>query len=120
MRDNPRRFDKPLIYYLSVAAMYPNIGDQGGDGENAEDLEKPIHEEIPLGHKNTGRSLASELIEQKRIIVEAGKVKFSHSLFNLFKRMGVIMRDHWSKYLIGSIAACGIFLLRYLFCPSIR
>lgn len=25
MRDNPRRLDKPLIYHLDVAAMYPNI-----------------------------------------------------------------------------------------------
>jgi DNA polymerase epsilon subunit 1 len=25
MRDNPNRFDKPLIYHLDVAAMYPNI-----------------------------------------------------------------------------------------------
>lgn len=25
MRDNPIRFDKPLIYHLDVAAMYPNI-----------------------------------------------------------------------------------------------
>lgn len=25
MRDNPLRFDKPLIYHLDVAAMYPNI-----------------------------------------------------------------------------------------------
>lgn len=25
MRDNPARFDKPLIYHLDVAAMYPNI-----------------------------------------------------------------------------------------------
>jgi DNA polymerase epsilon subunit 1 len=25
MRDNPRRTDKPLIYHLDVAAMYPNI-----------------------------------------------------------------------------------------------
>ncbi|WVN90957.1 DNA polymerase epsilon catalytic subunit A [Cryptococcus depauperatus CBS 7841] len=25
MRDNPSRFDKPLIYHLDVAAMYPNI-----------------------------------------------------------------------------------------------
>ncbi|KXN82929.1 DNA polymerase epsilon catalytic subunit A [Leucoagaricus sp. SymC.cos] len=25
MRDNPRRVDKPLIYHLDVAAMYPNI-----------------------------------------------------------------------------------------------
>ncbi|KAL1407078.1 DNA polymerase epsilon catalytic subunit [Vanrija albida] len=25
MRDNPTRFDKPLIYHLDVAAMYPNI-----------------------------------------------------------------------------------------------
>ena len=25
MRDNPLRVDKPLIYHLDVAAMYPNI-----------------------------------------------------------------------------------------------
>ncbi|KAG8951372.1 DNA polymerase epsilon catalytic subunit [Tulasnella sp. 424] len=25
LRDNPNRFDKPLIYHLDVAAMYPNI-----------------------------------------------------------------------------------------------
>jgi DNA polymerase elongation subunit (family B) len=25
MRDNPKRTDKPLIYHLDVAAMYPNI-----------------------------------------------------------------------------------------------
>ena len=25
MRDNPKRLDKPLIYHLDVAAMYPNI-----------------------------------------------------------------------------------------------
>ena len=25
LRDNPRRLDKPLIYHLDVAAMYPNI-----------------------------------------------------------------------------------------------
>ena len=25
MRDNPLRKDKPLIYHLDVAAMYPNI-----------------------------------------------------------------------------------------------
>jgi len=93
--------------------------DQRVDGEGAEDLEKAIHEEVPLGRKNTGRSLASELIEQKRIIAEASEAKVSYSLFYLFKRMGVIMKDHWSRYLIGSIAACGMFLLKYLFCLSI-
>lgn len=93
--------------------------DQRVDGEGAGDLEKAIHEEVPLGRKNTGRSLASELIEQKRIIAEASEAKVSYSLFYLFKRMGVIMKDHWSRYLIGSIAACGMFLLRYLFCLSI-
>ena len=93
--------------------------DQRVDGEGAEDLEKAIHEEVPLGRKNTGRSLASELIEQKRIIAEASEAKVSYSLFYLFKRMGVIMKDYWSRYLIGSIAACGMFLLKYLFCLSI-
>ena len=58
--------------------------DQRVDGEGAEDLEKAIHEEVPLGRKNTGRSLASELIEQKRIIAEASEAKVSYSLFYLF------------------------------------
>jgi len=92
--------------------------DQGGNSKSAEDLEKVIHEDVPLGRKNTGKSLASELIEQKRIIAEASEVKVNYSLFYLCKRMGMIMKDHWSKYLVGSIAACGMFLLRYLFCPS--
>ena len=56
-------------------------GDPKGDGE---DLEKAIHEEVPLGRKNTGRSLASELTEQKRIIAEASEAKVSCSLFYLF------------------------------------
>ena len=59
-------------------------GDPKGDGEDAEDLEKAIHEEVPLGRKNTGRSLASELIEQKRIIAEVSEAKVSCSLFYLF------------------------------------
>ena len=107
-----------LVRAQELREAKETVGDQVGDDESAQDLEKAIHDEVPLGRKNTGRSLASELIEQKRMIAETSEVKVNYSLFYLFKRMGVIMKDHWSKYLIGSIAACGMFLLTYLFCLS--
>ena len=34
-----------------------------GDGKSVQDLERAIHEEVPLSQKNMGRSLAGELIE---------------------------------------------------------
>ncbi|KAJ3566036.1 hypothetical protein NP233_g7253 [Leucocoprinus birnbaumii] len=74
-------------------------------GDSAEDLEKTIREEVPLGRRNTSRSLASELIEQKRAAAEANEPKVSYSLAYLFMRMGIIMKDHWRKYLIGGLAA---------------
>jgi ATP-binding cassette subfamily B (MDR/TAP) protein 1 len=77
-------------------------------GDSSEDLEKAIREEVPLGRKNTGtRSLASELIEQKRGAAEQAEVKNTYSLPYLFMRMGLIMKDHWHKYLMGVMAAAG-------------
>lgn len=68
------------------------------------DMEKAAREEIPLGRRNTGRSLASEILERKRAETE-GQKKGDHSLPYLFKRMGLILRDQWSKYIIGAIFA---------------
>ncbi|KAG5638718.1 hypothetical protein H0H81_010701 [Sphagnurus paluster] len=73
--------------------------------EQEEDMEKLAREEVPLGRKNTGRSLASEILEQKLKAHGAEKEKGDHSLPYLFKRMGMLNREGWRNYMIGSIFA---------------
>jgi ATP-binding cassette subfamily B (MDR/TAP) protein 1 len=83
------------------------------DGSNAgaeqEDMEKAAREEVPLGRKNTGHSLASEILEQKRQAAGADKKDKAHGLVYLFKRMGKLNREGWSSYLWGSIFASSGF-----------
>ncbi|KIK69504.1 hypothetical protein GYMLUDRAFT_33870 [Collybiopsis luxurians FD-317 M1] len=74
------------------------------DGEEApQDMEKAALEEIPLGRKNTGRSLASEIIEQKQ--KDAVAERTDYGLLYLFRRMGRINASSWKKYLVGGCAA---------------
>ncbi|KAI0697870.1 P-loop containing nucleoside triphosphate hydrolase protein [Cytidiella melzeri] len=75
--------------------------DQAADEE--EDIEKQAEKEIPLGRSNTGRSLASELIERRA--QEQARKENDYSILYLFKRMGYINRDSWRLYLVGAIAA---------------
>lgn len=71
--------------------------------KDSEDIEKAAREEIPLGRKNTGHSLSSEIMEQKK---QAEKQRgLDHSMTYLFYRMGIIIKDSWRSYLFGSIAA---------------
>jgi ATP-binding cassette subfamily B (MDR/TAP) protein 1 len=81
--------------------------------DSTEDLEETILEEIPLGRKITNRSLASELLEKKRLVAEEHEAKDSYSLPYLFQRIGIIMKDHWHKYLIGTLAACGALFVSF-------
>lgn len=81
--------------------------DDDSTGDEAEDLEKAIREEVPLGRKNTSRSLASEILEQKRAAQQL-EVKSSYSLPYLFQRMGLLMKDRWLHYLCGAAAASGV------------
>ncbi|KAG6814237.1 hypothetical protein H0H92_015352 [Tricholoma furcatifolium] len=74
------------------------------DAEEGSDMEKLAREEVPLGRKNTGRSLASEIIEQRQKAQEGGKER-DHSLPYLFKRMGLLNREGWRSYLIGAVFA---------------
>ena len=71
--------------------------------EAPQDMEKAALEEIPLGRKNTGRSLASEIIEQKQ--KDAVAERTDYSLPYLFRRMGRINASSWKKYLVGGCAA---------------
>lgn len=69
-----------------------------------EDIEKQAEREIPLGRSNTGRSLASEILEQKTKAVGPPKDS-KYGLFYLFRRMGRINRDAWRFYALGAAAA---------------
>jgi hypothetical protein len=70
------------------------------------DMEKAAREE-PLGRKNTGRSLASEIIEQKRKAHGDGKEGGDLGLPYLFMRMGKLNREGWWSYFFGLIFAIG-------------
>ena len=78
-----------------------------GEGEaardEAADIEKQAMEEIPLGRSHTGRSLASEILEQRN--KDKVELDGKYGLVYLFKRMGRINRSAWSQYAIGGVAA---------------
>jgi ATP-binding cassette subfamily B (MDR/TAP) protein 1 len=69
-----------------------------------EDMDKIAREEIPLGRRNTSRSLASEIIEQKKN-GQSDEKEEDHGLFYLFIRMGQLNRAGWPRYVLGLIAA---------------
>ncbi|KAJ6527152.1 hypothetical protein B0H19DRAFT_1335178 [Mycena capillaripes] len=75
--------------------------------KEAEEMEKAVREEIPLGRKSTGRhSPASELIE-KRLEKHKKDHGTEYSMLYLFKRMGRLNRDVWKNYAIGAVCAIG-------------
>jgi ATP-binding cassette, subfamily B (MDR/TAP), member 1 len=95
-----------------ATALDLDASSTGDDGENAkQDIEKTIKEEKPtLPRKNTGRSLASELVEKKQRDLESGNKEHQHNLFYLFRRMGKINRDAWRYYAFGTLfAASALF-----------
>ncbi|KAI0789769.1 P-loop containing nucleoside triphosphate hydrolase protein [Abortiporus biennis] len=70
-----------------------------------EEMERKAAEENPLTRMSTGRSLASEIIEQKK--KEQGQPKETkYHMTYLFYRMGQINRESWKKYMFAAIAAC--------------
>jgi ATP-binding cassette, subfamily B (MDR/TAP), member 1 len=75
------------------------------DGEKglAHKYSKEALDEIPLGRKESGRSLASELIEKK--LKERGEEEDDFGLIYIFKRFGVLQANVWKSYLIGAIFA---------------
>ncbi|TDL23269.1 P-loop containing nucleoside triphosphate hydrolase protein [Rickenella mellea] len=93
-------------------------GDAGMEGEagrdsdsdtaaSEKDMEKEARDEVPLGRKNTGHSLASEIMEQKRKAGELEKFEKDkeYSMTYLFRRMGSIQGDVWKTYLFGAFFA---------------
>jgi len=64
-----------------------------------------LQEDVPLTRKNTGRSLASEIIEQKRKESEPAQAK-DVGLFVLASRLLPLIRDKQMSYLLGTFFAC--------------
>ncbi len=77
--------------------------DTAASGEDQEAAQKEAADEVPLQRQKSGRSLASELIEQR--LKDAPEKKDDYSLYYLFKRLGYLNRDAWKHYLFGTIAA---------------
>ena len=75
--------------------------------EDPTDIEREALEEIPLGRSNTHRSLASEILEQRKIQTAGQREQLS--LFYLFRRMSAINKGEWKSYLIGTLFAIGAF-----------
>ncbi|KAJ7016642.1 P-loop containing nucleoside triphosphate hydrolase protein [Mycena alexandri] len=102
--------DENGAYARLVQAQKLREAQQRTDGESedtaqeAEEMEKAVREEIPLGRKNTGQhSLASDLIEKRlQEHKEGGK---EYGLFYLFKRIGQLHRAGWKNYVLGGICA---------------
>lgn len=74
--------------------------------ESSADIEKAAMEEVPLGRRNTSKSLASEIIEQRKA-QRSSKQEKEYSMFYLFKRMGRINKSEWKRYLFGSLFCVG-------------
>jgi len=78
--------------------------------ECSADIEKAAMEEVPLGRRNTSRSLASEIIEQRKA-QGLSKQEKVYSMFYVFKRMGRINKGEWKHYLFGTLFAFGKYFL---------
>jgi ATP-binding cassette subfamily B (MDR/TAP) protein 1 len=103
--------DENGAYYRLVAAQKLREKRDGQDSDSitaasaeSDDIEKAAREEVPLGRRNTDHSLGSEIIQQKQKSGDSEK-QGDHSLPFLFKRMGMLNREAWLKYGIGSIFA---------------
>ncbi|KAH8078415.1 P-loop containing nucleoside triphosphate hydrolase protein [Cristinia sonorae] len=74
---------------------------------DALDMEKQVAEEIPLGRRNTGLSLASAQLAEKEAkeMDERFKSK-EYSLTYLFRRMAKINSSSRNQYILSLIAAC--------------
>lgn len=78
--------------------------------EGPSDIEKEALEEIPLGRSNTHRSLASEILDQRKKMTDGQREK-EYGMIYLFKRMSAINRGEWKRYLMGSLFAIGASLV---------
>ncbi|KIJ64522.1 hypothetical protein HYDPIDRAFT_89952 [Hydnomerulius pinastri MD-312] len=103
--------DENGAYSRLVHAQKLRERGDGQDGEStaaasADDMEKVAEEEVPLGRKNTGHSITSELAAKKTEERKKAEVnEDGYNLFYLFARIGALNREGLHRYAIGSIFA---------------
>jgi ATP-binding cassette subfamily B (MDR/TAP) protein 1 len=85
----------------------PRADDSSDISEGPDTVEDLARVEVPLGRRFTGRSLTSEILEQRNMLGEGEKDRY-YSLVYLFTRMVEINRDDRWQYLVGSIAAASM------------
>ncbi|KZT73923.1 ste6-like protein [Daedalea quercina L-15889] len=73
-------------------------------GEEEEDYEKAAQQEVPLTRAKSGRSLASEILEQRNQ-EKAKQASHVYGAITIFRRFFAINKENWSMYLFGSIAS---------------
>jgi ATP-binding cassette, subfamily B (MDR/TAP), member 1 len=85
-----------------------SVGQESRDKavESSVDIEKVAMEEVHLSRRSTSRSLAGEIMEQRKAQGLSNQEK-EYSMFYLFKRMGRINRGEWKHYLFGSLFSIG-------------
>ncbi|OSX59739.1 hypothetical protein POSPLADRAFT_1183421 [Postia placenta MAD-698-R-SB12] len=66
-----------------------------------EDYDKVAQAEVPLQRQKSGRSLASEILEQR----QQGGVEQQYGMIYLLRRFFAINKENWRMYLFGSIAS---------------
>jgi ATP-binding cassette subfamily B (MDR/TAP) protein 1 len=72
------------------------------------DFELAARKENPLGRRDTGHSLASQVIAKKEADAASGEHdKKDYTLLYLFRRMGRINKDAWRLYVYGVLGAIG-------------
>jgi ATP-binding cassette subfamily B (MDR/TAP) protein 1 len=94
-----------------------NDGIRQSSGKLIEDQtcapDKAVLEGIPLDRSNTHRTLASEILEQRKSQGPAKREK-EYSMFYLFKRMGRINKGEWKSYVLGCICCIGQYSFWFL------
>ena len=74
-------------------------------GALAHEYSKEALDELPLGRKKSGRSLSSELADQKSIALAAEEGTLG--IFYIFRRFFILQSNVWKHYVVGAIfAAC--------------
>jgi ATP-binding cassette, subfamily B (MDR/TAP), member 1 len=94
-----------LVQAQKLCEVHENTANNDNKSSNPDEeeaMDKFVQEEIPLGSRNTGQSLASQILEQ-RCREQEEKKESDHSLPYLFMCMGKINHVGWTKYFWGTI-----------------
>jgi len=82
-------------------------GSANGDEKNAAGAGR---DEVPLGRLNSGHSLASEILEQRKRVAEELEAKPIGSMFTWFKRMALFVPDQWKNYGFAAVVAASTYI----------